>query len=252
MTEAGQAFIDGARRTVAEADRALSDVERAARGEIGTLPIGTVSSAWYAFLPPVLRVFHRHYPDVEILASSMSTTDQVNRVSTGAVDVALLRNPIDDPAIAIEVVVPDSLMIVMQDNHRLADRDGIALSELADEMLVVLPRRYGSDGYDPIIQMCIEAGFQPCVFQETIDVNAVIGLVNAGLGISIVPASISKMRIEGIRYVPLVGNHPSWDLLMAWRKDHVPPVLQVFLDIARDVSRQLQEEQDNHAGGEDS
>ena len=242
LTEAGKALTDGARRTVAEAERARAEVERVARGEVGELTIGTVSSAWYVLLPRVLRSFRRHYQDVNILANSMSTTEQVNRVLTGAVDVALLRNPIDEPTVNTEVVIPDTLMIAMPEGHRLATRNQVELSELADEMLVILPRRYSPTGYDQITQMCLEAGFQPRIFQETIEINAVIGLVIAGMGISIIPASISHLRIEGVRYVPLAGDFPSWDLLMAWRKENTSPVLQVFLGIARDVSKQIQAE----------
>jgi DNA-binding transcriptional LysR family regulator len=239
LTEAGIAFLDGARRTLAEADRALDDVARVTQGEVGSLTIGTVSSAWYAFLPRVLRSFREHYPDVNIQANSMSTTDQVSRLLTGAVDVALLRHPIIEPGISSEVIIPDTLVVAMPDSHRLATHDEVELSELAEEMLVILPRRYSENGYDLITQMCLEAGFKPRIFQETIEVNAVIGLVNAGMGLSIVPASISNLRIEGISYVPLAGDYPSWDLLMAWRKDNDSPVLQVFLDIARELSRSL-------------
>jgi DNA-binding transcriptional LysR family regulator len=193
-------------------------------------------------LPRVLRKFRKHYPDVDVLANSMSTTDQAARLLTGAVDVALLRHPLNDPAIESEVAIPDTLMVAMPSSHRFAGRDQIDLSELAEETLVILPRRYSSNGYDLIAQMCLEAGFKPRIFQETIEVNAVIGLVNAGMGLSIVPASISNLRIEGIRYVPLAGDYPPWDLLLAWRTENDSPVLRVFLDIARDVSRQLQAE----------
>ncbi len=242
LTEAGKVFLDGSRRILAEEERALHHVERVARGEVGSLTIGTVSSAWYAFLPRVLRAFRRHYPDVEILANSMSTTEQVDRLVTGSLDVALLRNPIDEPGIVSEVVISDSLMVAMPEAHRFSRCKQIELSALAQETLVILPRRYGPGGYDLIVQMCMEAGFKPRIFQETIEINAVVGLVNAGMGLSIVPASISNLRIEGIRYVPLAGDYPSWDLLMAWRECNVSPVLQVFLDVARQTSINLRKE----------
>lgn len=242
LTEAGSAFLDGARRTLAEAERALEDVHRVMQGHVGSLTVGTVSSAWYVFLPRVLRTFHKHYPDVDIVVSSINPNEQANRLLTGSLDVAVLRSNVSEPGIETEVVIPDSLMVAMPENHRLAGRDHIVLEELADETLVILPRRPNPNGYDMIAQMCLEAGFQPRVFHETMEVNAVIGLVNAGMGLSIVPASISNLRFEGIHYVPLAGDYPPWDLLMAWREDNDSPVLRVFLDVARDVTRQLQAE----------
>ena len=242
LTEAGNAFLDGARRTLAEAERALEDVQRVTQGHVGTLTIGTVSSAWYVFLPRVLRKFRRHYPDVDIVVHSLNPNEQANRLLTGSLDVALLRSAIVEPVVETEVVIPDGLMVALPENHRFAERDEVRLEELADETLVILPRRPTPNGYDMIAQMCLEAGFQPRIFQETIEVNAVIGLVNAGMGISIVPASLSNLRFEGIRYVPLAGDYPPWDLSMAWRTDNTSPVLQVFLEVARKVSRQLQKD----------
>lgn len=242
LTEAGSAFLDGARRTLAEAERALHQVERVMRGEVGSLTIGTVSSAWHGLLPRVLRNYRKHYPGVEIAATSVSTTEQVERLLTGSLDVGLLRSPIDQPGLATEVMIPDSLMVALPASHPLADYEQIELSALADDPLVIFPRRYGPGGYDLIVQMCIEAGFRPQVVTETVEINAVIGLVNAGMGVSIVPSSIRQLRIEGIRYIPLMGDHPIWDLSMAWRRDNDNPVVSVFLDVARETAAQMREE----------
>lgn len=242
MTEAGRVLLDGARRTLAESDRALHQVERVARGEVGSLMIGTVSSAWHGLLPRVLRAYRKHYPDVEIYATSMSTAEQVERLLTGSLDVGILRAPIGQPAIETETMIPDSLMVALPASHPLADQQQIELSALADEPLVIFPRRHGPAGYDLIVQMCIEAGFRPQVVQETVEINAVIGLVNAGMGISIVPASIRQLRIEGIRYIPLVGDHPIWNLSIAWRRENDSPVVSVFLDVARKISARMRAE----------
>ena len=242
LTEAGRVLLDGARRTLAESDRALHQVERVTRGEVGSLMIGTVSSAWHGLLPRVLRAYRKHYPDVEIYATSMSTAEQVERLLTGSLDVGILRAPINQPAIETETMIPDSLMVALPASHPLADQEQIELSALADEPLVIFPRRHGPAGYDLIVQMCIEAGFRPQVVQETVEINAVIGLVNAGMGISIVPASIRQLRIEDIRYIPLIGDHPIWNLSIAWRRENDSPIVSVFLDVARKISARMRAE----------
>lgn len=242
LTDAGAVLLAGARRTLAESDRALHEVERVARGEVGSLTIGTVSSAWHGLLPRILREYREHYPEVEISATSMSTTEQIERLLTGSLDVGVLRSPIDQPALETEVMISDSLMVAIPARHPLADRDQIELRWLEDEHLVIFPRRYGPGGYDLIVEMCIEAGFRPQVVQETVEINAVIGLVNAGMGVSIVPASIRQLRIEGIRYIPLAGDHPVWDLSMAWRKENDSPVVSVFLDVARKTAASMSQD----------
>ncbi|CAN5687500.1 LysR family transcriptional regulator [soil metagenome] len=242
LTEAGRVLLDGARRTLVESDRALHQVERVARGEVGSLMIGTVSSAWHGLLPRVLRAYRTHYPDVEILATSMSTTEQVERLLTGSLDAGFLRAPINQPALETEVMIPDSLMVAIPASHPLADYEQIELRELVDEPLVIFPRRYGPGGYDLIVQMCIEAGFRPQVVQETVEINAVIGLVNAGMGVSIVPSSIRQLRIEDIRYIPLAGEHPVWNLALTWRRENDTPVVNVFLDVARKIAAKMRAE----------
>ncbi|MEZ4571802.1 MAG: LysR family substrate-binding domain-containing protein [Thermomicrobiales bacterium] len=121
--------------------------------------ISTVSSAWHGLLPRILREYREHYPEVEISATSMSTTEQIERLLTGSLDVGVLRSPIDQPALETEVMISDSLMVAIPARHPLADRDQIELRWLEDEHLVIFPRRYGPGGYDLIVEMCIEAGF---------------------------------------------------------------------------------------------
>jgi DNA-binding transcriptional LysR family regulator len=246
LTEPGRVLLEGARRTLAEAELALRDIRRAARGEVGTLTLGAVGSAWYALLPPLLRGYRERYPDVELVLRQLSTAQQVERLLSGTLDAGLLRPPIDvrtprghpaaanEPSIATETIVREPLLAALPENHRLASRESIDLAELAGEPFIIFPRRYGPGGYDQIMALCRAAGFTPTIAQEAIEMHHITGLVAAGLGVALITASGRALRPAAIAYRPLAGITATWDLALAWRSDDRTPVLARFLDFARD------------------
>lgn len=239
LTPAGEALLEGARRTLAEADRAMHRVQRVASGEVGTIALGTVSSTWSGLLPRILRRYREDYPDVEILISSLSTAEQIDRIMTGSLDIGFVRSPVLERDVQTEVLIPDALLVALPVDHPLAGAEEVELAELAGEPLVIFPRKFGPGGFDLIFQMCLSAGFTPKTVQEAVDLHACLGLVNAGMGVAIAPATIKTLHISGLAYVRLAGEHPTWDLSLVWRPDNISPAVDVFLDIAREVAADM-------------
>lgn len=233
LTGEGRVLLEGARRTIEEADRALYDVRRAASGEIGRLTVGFVGSATYALLPEVLRGYRERFPDVELVLRQITTAEQVELLNSGTIQVGFLRPPIDDPAIATETVSREPLLVALPDTHPLAARATIELHALAGEPFILFPRRLGQGVFDQIVHLCQAAGFSPRIEQEAVEMHTITGLVAAGLGVSLVPSSVQHLRSDGIVYRPIAGEQPTWEMAVAWQRHDQSSLTRGFVSIVR-------------------
>ncbi len=236
LTAAGEVFLDGARRALGAAGRAVDDARRAGRGEIGRLAIGFVGSAVVEVLPEIVGQYHARYPDVELVLRQQSTAKQVDMLLRGELQAGLVRPPVHDPTIVTETVLRERLVVALPETHRLAERDVIDLADLARESFILFPRSHGPGSHDRIVRMCLDAGFSPRIGQEAVEMHVIAGLVAAGLGVSIVPASVRWLRREGVRYLPIAGETPTWELAVACRRGEASPLVRDFLAVAGEMS----------------
>lgn len=236
LTEPGRVLLEGARRTIDEATRAVHDTQRAARGEVGRLSVGFVGAAVASVLPRILHIHASRFPDVVLDLHQCSTAEQVERLRDGRLHVGFLRPPIQESTLVTEVIARERLLVVVSHDHPLADRDAVDLGELASESFILFPRSQGPGSHDRITRICHEAGFVPEIVQEAVEMQTIAGLVSAGLGVSIVPESVRHLRTEGVCYLPIKGITPTWDLAVAFRQKDDSPILRAFLDVARSCS----------------
>jgi DNA-binding transcriptional LysR family regulator len=235
LSAAGEAFLRGTRRVLAEADAAVHDAQRAQRGEIGHLSLGFVGSATYAVLPALLRAFRARYPDVELTLEAMTSQEQLSALANGRIQVGLLRPPVDDAALALRTVLREPLVAVLPTFHRLAVRERVSLAALAAEPFILYPRAEGPAVRDAIVGACLRAGFSPNIVQEAGGIAIIEGWVASGLGVSLVIASPAQVHSTGVVYRPLEDAAPTWEMALAWRRDDATPVARAFLSIVADA-----------------
>lgn len=197
-TPAGESFADDVRQALSLLDLVVRKAARIARGELGAVAVGMTSSAAFHPLPLTLvREFRERYHDVAIDLVELNAAEIIERMSRGAIQVAILRKPIDTPdGLAFEPLFDEEMVVVLPDGHRLAQpklgRAGIRLKDLAGEDFVLV-RRPGAPGiYADFLAACRASGFEPRVVQEVPRMAAGINLVAAGLGITVVPASMQR------------------------------------------------------------
>jgi DNA-binding transcriptional LysR family regulator len=203
-TAAGLALLEEARAVLARADGVAEVVHRAARGEAGRLAVGfTSSAALHPFVPAALRSFREAFPDVRMELDEAGTTELIEAVLLGRLDAAFVRSPVGTVAgLRVEPVLDEPMLLALPDGHRLALPDGppLPLSDLAGEAFVLYRRRSGPGLYDAILAACRGAGFAPRIVQEAPRLPATLSLVAAGLGISVVPASMRRLAVAGVAY----------------------------------------------------
>ena len=234
LTDAGQRFLIGVRRVFAETERAVEETRRAARGEIGELRVGySASLPFTSFLPKVLHDYRETYPDVELKLSSLFSSEQYDALLGERLDIGLLRYSGRNVPAGIELheISRDALLAVVNCNHPLAVQDSVALIDLKDEGFITYPHDVGARFNEHERQLCLAAGFEPLVVQEAREATTQIGLVAAGFGISLLPAPLACVKIEGVRYLPLRDHGADVLLAAATREGPHSALISGFLEV---------------------
>jgi DNA-binding transcriptional LysR family regulator len=237
LTGAGAVFLASSRKILSHADQAVREAQRAARGEVGELVVGFVSSAVYGKVPLIFAEMREKYPDISLILQDLTTEEQVEALKGYRLDVGLIRPPlIAAESLVTQVIWREPLMVALPEMHPLAGRTEIAIEALAKESFLQVPRHAGPGFYDQFIRICAEAGFSPKVAQVARTVPTIVNLIAGGMGVSIVPASLQNLRRTGVVYRSLKAPAPTTDLAVMWRPDDESPPLKSFLKIIRQMA----------------
>ncbi|TDU90260.1 DNA-binding transcriptional LysR family regulator [Kribbella voronezhensis] len=231
LTAAGAAFLADAQELLRRADEAVRTAQRTHRGELGTLRLRFVQSATFEALPRLLGAFRAAYPEVVLDLETMTTLRQADALRDGRIDVGLLRLPAAEPGLSSRVVSHDPLVVALPAGHRLAKRKRIGLADLAEETFVLYTQASGPSVHETIVGYCRAAGFVPRIVQEGADVQTIVALVAAGLGVSLLIAPTPPIDPEAVVYRKLSDDLPPWQLSVAWSPDNHSPVLERFLQL---------------------
>jgi DNA-binding transcriptional LysR family regulator len=233
LTRAGQSLLVTARRLFEQASFGVEAARRAGRGEVGRLRIGFPTSIALTALPAIIRSYRRDYPDVDLELRELSTTPQYEALEAGSIDIGFLREPRVSEAIASEAIFAEAFVVVLPLDHSLAKQKQVPLSALSGEGFILFPRADGPEFYDHIIQICRDAGFEPRVIQGATQWHTIAALVSAGLGVSLAPASISRLQIDDVVYKPISKLRARTGVVMCWRRDGSEPPRDRFLETVR-------------------
>jgi len=235
LTAEGARFLEEARRITAQLERSVLELRGIASGEQGRLRIGFVSLADYGVLPGLLKGFKTARPGVRLSLREMLSPDQAAALGAGELDFGLLLPPVDGAAGLERLVVQrERFVAALPSRHRLAREGGrLAVSELAGEPFVMVPREIAPGLYDIVRGLAARAGIPLNVAQEAIQMQTVVSLVSSGLGVAIVPASVSNLGRRGVAYRELADRHPRLDLWLAWPRGARSAAARDFVTHAR-------------------
>ncbi len=210
-TEAGKVLYQEAITILAHAQSIPRRVQNIAQGKEGQLNVGfTHSVGLHPFLPTVLRAFRDQFPQVSIYLEEESSSALIDAVINEKLDIVFLRKPAPmQRKLHSQHVLNEPLMVALPNNHRLAQTDSIIqLSDLEPYEFVLYRRLGGQDLFDNIMASCYQAGFSPHVVQEAPRLTSSLNLIAAGIGLSIVPASIQDFWNKQIIYKVLKAKKP--------------------------------------------
>ncbi|MBF2028304.1 MAG: LysR family transcriptional regulator [Oscillatoriales cyanobacterium C42_A2020_001] len=238
LTEAGQVFLQATYRILTQVEQAISDTQRAGRGETGTLIIGFTSTVVYDILPAILSQYRQQFPNVNLVLQELTTTQQEESLQNHQIEVGFCHPPLKENSLELEQILREPLVVAVAETHPLACETTISIDSLANESFILFPRHLGPGFYDQIVSFCQQANFSPKVVQEAVQMQTIIGLVSANIGVAFVPASLQNLRRSGVTYKPLQGETPHVEVAIAWRSDNITPVLREFLLVVKRYSKE--------------
>jgi DNA-binding transcriptional LysR family regulator len=211
LTQAGEALLAEARVILDRVEHAISAARRTARGEAGRIGLGFTSSAsFHPFVPRVIRAFRETHPLVALSLEEGGTAELVEGLSAERIDAAFVRSPIGPAAeLIVHSVLEEEMVAALPAGHRLAVKataSRLPLAELAADTFILYRRPLGPGLYDAIIAACQHAGYSPQIGQEAPRMLSTLSLVAAGLGVTLIPASMQGLRVNGVAYRRLDGG----------------------------------------------
>jgi DNA-binding transcriptional LysR family regulator len=235
LTAAGDRFLLDTYAIFQRLDQAVEAGRRISRGEQGKLAIGFVSSAAYSVLPPILLRFRAQFPAIALTLQELTTNVQIQQLQDNRLDVGFVRPPLDASmasTLSQQPILKEPFMVALAQSHPLAQQAQVAIADLASESFIIFPRSRAPGLYDQIISLCQQGSFSPQVVQEAVQMQTIVSLVAAGIGVALVPQSLHNLQRVGVVYRPLLESTPQAAIDLVWRTDERSPTLQHFLEIA--------------------
>ncbi|NBA94014.1 LysR family transcriptional regulator [Pseudomonas sp. R5(2019)] len=233
LSEAGRLFLEEARQVLAQVDKAADVARRAQLGELGELKIGfTASAPFNSSIPQAIYHFRQQFPAVHLNLQEMSSREIAEALVNKTIEVGLMR-PLPLPeGLVVSELAREPLMAVLSAQHPLAQgAGGLQLAALADEPFVFFPRTFGSGLHAQLLSLARQAGFTPHFAQEALEVMTIIALVAAGLGVSVLPSSYQRMRIDGVVYRTLLDPGAETAVWLAQRSEPASAMGLAFVDL---------------------
>jgi len=233
LTREGEVFLLEARQICEQVSRASHAVHQAAAGELGRLRVAGVPYAFKRELPTIIPMFRRENPNILVDLREAGTQDSLDALAAGALDVAFVRQ--GDPVEGLEILPlrTGRFEAVLPLGHRLAGAGAIDLADLAPDPFVVTSRRSSPYYHDQTLSALSAAGITPRAVIEATSIQAQLGFVACGMGVSLAPASARSIQPHHVVWLPLKQTVTFIEVAAAWNSGPVPCVLEPFLAIVR-------------------
>jgi DNA-binding transcriptional LysR family regulator len=231
-TAAGQALLRELDGFFPRFAQMLERVRATARGEMGTLRIGFVTPAEYSFLPAGIREFRQRHPGIGLTLREMTSDAQFDALRDGELDAGFALPPVPHRGLGWRRVLREPLLLAVPAAHpaaRSSPGRALRLDRLTDLPLLIFPRDKAPGLHDEILGMFARAGLTPTIGQEAIQMQTIVSLVAAGLGVAVVPESLRNLGRKGVVYREPAGRPAHIELGLAWRADDPSPALQRFV-----------------------
>ncbi|VGO17344.1 Hca operon transcriptional activator HcaR [Pontiella desulfatans] len=235
LTPAGRLFLDEARLTLIQAERAQRIAVEADHGVRGHLRIGFVTSACYSILPGLIRRFRKENPLIDLELMEMTPSRQIAAMEEGSIDAGILRPPVGPSCLRVKTMLEEPMVAALPVDHRKADQKSINLKTLAGDAFILFPRHHGPGIFDVVMKACHEAGFTPSVSYSPNEMQTILAYVAAGMGVSLVPQSLSGFHQHSIVYQSLRGSRVRVELALISRRSEENPILDLFSALGSEV-----------------
>ncbi|WP_165324873.1 LysR family transcriptional regulator [Rhizorhabdus phycosphaerae] len=243
LTPFGRQWLDEVRPAVAAIDGLADAARRLLAGQAGRLSLSFVSTADYSVLPTIVQRYAAAFPDVRISLQEATSDVQIDALLEGQADAGIIipslsalparlsyRPLLHEPLIA---AVPEAWV----EEERLSIERGRILGHgWMDEPLLLFPARVSPDFHELVMGFYRAQGREPAIRQEAIQMQTIVSLVSAGMGMALVPSSMRHLARTGTRYLELAGPAPMLETGLAWLSANRAPTLLALIEVAAGIS----------------
>ena len=236
LTAAGEVFLTESRRTLAQARFAMEAAQGIGSGLSGVLRFSFVPSAALDVLPQLLRRFQQAHPGVRLVLTGASTQQEVARLRSEIIDIALIVPPLADAnGLDITVLRREKMVLALPAGHALAQEQKIKLPMLAEESFISFSYSEGSGFAGAVLAACHDAGFSPRITQEASQMQTILTLVASDLGIALVPAALKAIHMHNVTYVDIDAPKRllGYELALAYVKGRNNALVDAFVSAAK-------------------
>ena len=244
LTESGRVLLEEARIILARLEQAERAAQSTARGEQGKLQVGVAATApFHPFVPQVIRAFREAFPGVSVTMDECLSRQAVQGLKEARLDAAFVRAELPERGeLTVHRLIEEPMVVALPASHALAGAPAAAprpLNDFAGETFIAFARVEGPGMFDATLAACLRAGFTPRLGQEAPRITSTLGLVAAGLGVALVPASMRRVHMDGVGYCELVpAERPTVPLHLAVRRGAGSAVVRNFVDLVRRAAKE--------------
>jgi DNA-binding transcriptional LysR family regulator len=233
LTPEGRALVTNARRILNLTQSSARVVQAIARGEEGPLAIGAIFSSIYGVVPQILAEIVRTHPGILPSLQEMTVLQQLAALTDERIDLGLIRGSLSAPELDSMTLFEEPFVLVCPSEGPLALEGDVSLERIARMPLIRVIESANRTFSRQMMSALVERGYELNIVHEVSDTHTLIGLVAAGFGISLVPASLQNIQIPRVRYLPLHEETPSTALRLVWHRQNTSPVLVKVVDLVK-------------------
>jgi DNA-binding transcriptional LysR family regulator len=231
LTAAGKAFLVDARHILRASEEALLTVRRVAQGEGGVITLGFIPATSYSLLPRLVAFVSQELPHVQLVLKEMVTLDQVDALNNRRIDAGILRMPIDPRGLEAITISREPFVLAFPETSPLANKNSLDIKDLDRQSMVMYTPIEGRYNYGLLLSAFQAAGIRPNFVQYSREIHTMLALVDAGIGVALVPRDASnlgfpRIKLQNIEFNPQVFS----ELTFVWRRQSDNPALRMFID----------------------
>ncbi|MGJ3441415.1 LysR family transcriptional regulator [Pseudomonas sp. Je.1.5.c] len=233
LTPAGQNFLEDARRILQIAESASQSARRIAHGEAGRLTLGFTAVGAYSLIPQLLVHAAEVLPGIDLELSERVSLGQVHALETGMIDVGFVRQVMPSARVEYVLIHREPFVAALPAGHPLAAKAELGPHDFDQQPFIMYSESEGRYFHDRIANLFARHQVQPQYIHQLGQTHSIIGLVNVGLGIAVVPASAQALHMEQVVFRPLVQTEQEAEMFLAYCSDNPNTVLAEFVEVAR-------------------
>ncbi|PTQ96619.1 LysR family transcriptional regulator [Mucilaginibacter yixingensis] len=230
LTDAGRYFLKEVEAVFARLEESKNVVRQIHQAESGELKIGYISSVYQSRLADVLLDLRGIYPFIRTSLFEMPTVTQIQALEQGRLDVGILRAPVHSAQLHIQTLFFDPFMVVVPVTTKLVDPDEIA-EYIKNRPFIFFNKSYAPHFNDKLLEICERMGFAPEIVHEVNNTHSILQLVEAGLGVTILPASLQRQyHYLKVNFIPLNDIPVHTEVLLAYKETNKNAALRWFIE----------------------